>query len=174
MPALSHDSRTLYSDGERMTAIKAYLLRLILCGFFVSLAGALLRGKRAARAVTLCGGCLMILTTIRPLLRVDLSCLPDLISGMTKTERVEAAREKNEELLCRLVEEQTAAWVTQQAASMGMELTCAVTARAEGGTFVPDRLCLTGSWTEDKRAALSDLLTRELAVSPDHQRWVGG
>lgn len=157
-----------------MTAIKAYLLRLVLCGFLVSLAGALLRGKRAARAVTLCGGCLMILTTVRPLLRVDLSRLPDLMTGMTKAERAEAAREKNDALLRRLVEEQTAAWVEEKGKSLGMQLTCTVTARAESGAFVPDSLRLTGSWTEDKRAALTDVLSRELAIPPEKQRWVGG
>ena len=175
MPAIFDDTCTLYSDGEPMTAIKAYLLRLILCGFFVSLTGAILRSKRSARALSLCGGCLLILVTVRPLLQVDLSRLPDLITGLTRSEREEAAREKNNAILRRLVEEQTAAWIEDKGKELSMKITAFVTAKElESGSFVPDQVTIQGGWTTGEREALSEILSRELEIPPTHQRWVGG
>lgn len=158
-----------------MTAIKAYILRLILCGFLVSLSSALLRGKRTGKAVRLCGGCLLILVAVRPLLQVDLSRLPDLVTGLTRPQREAAAREKNQSLLRGLVEEQTAAWIEERGKELDMEITAAVTVReAEADTFVPDRVTLRGSWTQESREALAAILTRELEIPPERQRWVGG
>lgn len=156
-----------------MTALKAYFLRLVLCGFLVALTGALFRGKRSGRVLALCGGCLLILTAVEPLARVDLSKLPDLVTGMTGIERMEQAREKNDAILRRLVEEQTAAWITEQAEALGLDLECSVTARAEGeSVFVPDSVVLTGSWTEGQRTAMTARLEQELAIPSQRQQWV--
>ena len=156
-----------------MTAIKAYILRLVFCGFLVSLTGSVLRGKRSAKAVSLCGGCLLILVAVRPLLRVDLSRLPDLVTGLTRSEREEAAREKNNEILRRLIEEQTAEWIEDRGRELAMEITATVTAKEEGsGCFVPDQVA--GNWTQETRDALSEIIRRDLEIPPTRQRWVGG
>lgn len=158
-----------------MTAIKAYLLRLVYCGLLVSLANALLRGRKGGRALALCGGCLLILTALRPLLRVDLTRLPDLVTGLTRTERQAAAREKNRELLRGLVEAQTAEWIENRARSLGMELEARVEAEeAEAESFVPRAAALTGTWTEAQREALSAILAAELEIPSERQSWVGG
>ena len=158
-----------------MTAIKVYLLRLVLCGLLVSLANALLRGRKGGRALALCGGCLLILTALQPLLRVDLTRLPDLVTGLTRTERQAAAREKNRELLRGLVEAQTAEWIETRARSLGMELEARVEAEeAEAESFVPWSAVLTGTWTEAQREALSAILAAELEIPSERQRWVGG
>lgn len=157
-----------------MNAIKAYLLRLICCGFLVSLAGALLKGKRSGRILRLCGGCLMILTALNPLLRVDLAGLPDLITGLSPAQRMEEAREKNRELLRRMVTEQTERWILDRAAELGMEPELRVQTREEEGVFVPDGVLLRGSWTDAQRAALSAILSGELGIGPERQRWEEG
>lgn len=158
-----------------MTAFKSYILRLVFCGFFVSLCSALLHGKRASKALSLCGGCLLILTALRPLLQVDLSRLPDLVTGLSRPEREELAREKNNAILRGLVEEQTAAWIEDRGEELGMQITATVTAReAEAGTFVPDAVVIRGSWTAEEQTALSEILQRDLELPPTRQRWVGG
>lgn len=157
-----------------MTAIKAYFLRLIFCGFLVSLTGAMLRGRRAGKALTLCGGCLLILTAVRPLLQVDLCRLPDLVTGLTRSEREAAASEKNDALLRGLVEEQTAVWIVERGKELGMEITAVVTARPESGTFVPDSVTVGGSWSAEGREALTEILAQELELPAARQRWVGG
>ena len=158
-----------------MTAIKTYLLRLILCGFLVTLAGALVRGKKSVRALALCGGCLLILTALRPLMRVDLSRLPDLVTGLTRVEREAVAREKNDAILRSLVESQTVEWIEDRAAELGLTISAEVkTAEAEAGTFVPDSVTLSGNWTTVQREALTVILETELDIPPEKQRWVGG
>lgn len=158
-----------------MTSIKTYLLRLILCGFLVTLTGTLVRGRKAARAVALCGGCLMILTALRPLLQVDLSRLPDLVTGLTRMEREAEARKKNDALLRSMVESQTAEWIETKAAEYGLNIHAEVTAKeAEAGTFVPETVTITGSWSLSRKEAFSAVLEAELAVPPERQRWVGG
>ena len=158
-----------------MTAIKAYLMRVILCGFLVSLCTALLRGKRAEKLVVLCGGCLMILTVIRPLMQVDLSALPNLWTGLTQSERQAQAREKNEQILRGLVEAQTVQWLDEQAAELGMQVQFAVSAvGTEEGLYVPDRVTVTGSWTPEQRRILSDRMEHKLSLPPERQEWEGG
>ena len=158
-----------------MTAIKTYLLRLILCGFLVTLCGAVLRGRKGSRALALCGGCLMALTALKPLVQVDLSRLPDLVTGLTREERQAAAREKNVALLKSLVESQTEDWIEAKARELGMELQAEVSAEeAEADCFVPAAVRLTGTWTEQQREALSAILAAELAIPPERQRWAGG
>lgn len=158
-----------------MTAIKAYLLRLVCCGFFVSLATSLLRGKRSGRIVALCGGCLMILTAIRPLMRVNLSALPDLATGLTQAERRTLAREKNDALLQRLVEDQTVSWLEAQAGKLGMVASFAVqVVETAEGLWIPQRVQITGNWTEQQRQLLSKQMERELSLPPEQQEWEDG
>lgn len=158
-----------------MTAIKSYLLRLILCGLLTSLAGALLQGKRAGRALRLCGGCLLILTALRPLLRVELGKLPDLLTGLTQTQRAEEAKRKNDALLRGLVEAQTAAWAEERASGLGLQVSASVTAReTEEGCFVPDAISLRGSASAAQREALNAILRGELGLAPEKLRWEDG
>ena len=158
-----------------MTAIKQYLLRLVLCGFLTALASALLKDKKGARALALCGGCLMILASLRPLLRVELSRLPDLSTGLSSSQRQEEARRKNEQLLKGLVEEQCARWIEARAGELGMELRCRVSAKeAEAGSFVPEAAVLKGHWTAEQRQRLSEILAAELEIPPRRQSWEGG
>ena len=158
-----------------MNGVKAYLLRLVLCGFLISLSTALLRGKRAGKIHALCGGCLMILTALRPLLRVDLSALPDLMTGLTQSERQALAREKNEAILRRLVEEQTVQWLEQQAEELQISATFAVTAEeTEDGLWIPTQVAVSGQWTQEQREALQERIERQLGLPPIRQQWEGG
>ena len=158
-----------------MTAIKTYLLRLIFCGFLVTLCGALLRGRKTARVAALCGGCLMVLTALKPLVQVDLSRLPDLVTGLTRAEREAVAREKNNALLRSLVEAQTAEWIVSRAREFGLSVQAEVTAEeAEAETYVPTSVTLTGIWTQGQREAFSAILAAELDIPVERQRWVGG
>ena len=158
-----------------MNGVKTYLLRLVLCGFLISLSTALLREKRAGKIIALCGGCLMILTALRPLLHVDLSALPDLISGLTQSERQELAREKNEQILRRLVEEQTVRWLEEQAGGLGISASFSVTAEeTEEGLWVPTQVAVSGRWTQEQREAMQEKIEQELALPPGRQQWEGG
>ena len=117
----------------------------------------------------------MILTALRPLLQVDLSRLPDLVTGLTRFEREAEAREKNDALLRSLIESQTADWIENRADELGLTIHAEVTAEeAEAGIFVPCFVTITGAWTTSQRESFSAVLKRELDIPTERQRWVGG
>ena len=73
------------------------------------------------------------------------------------------------------MEEQTADWIETRARETGLTLKAEVTARDSGdGIFIPWIVSLTGTWTPAQREAFAGILTDELAVPPERQRWVGG
>lgn len=157
-----------------MTAFRQYLLKLILCGLLYGLAQTLLQGKKAAKAVALCGGCLIILTAVRPLMQVDFSKLPDLVSGLTRAQKLAEAKAKNDALLQKTVEEQTERWIVRRAGELGIKLEAEAECRAsEAGSFVPYRLRLRGSLTDAERDFFSAILAQELDVPPERQDWEG-
>ncbi len=154
-----------------MSAIKSYLLRLILCAFLLSLVSALPKSRRVGQVLKLCGGCLLILCALGPLLRVELSALPDLVTGLSRSQRQELARERNEALLARLVAEQTEQWLRARGEALGLAAEYAVQTRPEAGSFVPDSVTVTGQWTPEQRLVLSREMARELEIPAERQRW---
>lgn len=156
-----------------MTAIKTYLLRLLLCGLLVSLPGPLVKGKTKG-ILKLCGGCLLILTALEPLLRVDFSALPELGRdlGLSQMEGLEAAREKNEALMKRLVETQTEDWLRAQGEELRIAADYAVTAgQGPEGLWVPQRVEIRGYLSQEQKQALSRRITEGLSVPAEAQSW---
>ncbi len=159
-----------------MSAVREYLIRLISCGFLVSLAGTLPIGKTAKNAVRLCGGCLMLLVALTPLLTLDGSALMGKLRSLTlpDTERIENARERNDLLLKRMVEEETARKMADEAAREGAELNVSVTARKEesGGLYVPWEVTLTGACDEASAERIRISLEETWGIPPERQRWI--
>ena len=158
-----------------MKEIKAYLLRIILCGFLLSLWGAFFQGRQEKKALTLCGGCLMILVVVQPLLRVDLTRLPslwqDLDPGIIRSPR--EAAEENDRLLQRMVEDQTRAWLLAQAEAAGIPADFDVTAeKAAEGLFVPCAVEIRGGLSAPQRQTLEALLD-QLEIPPERRNWRG-
>lgn len=158
-----------------MNSVKTYLLRLVLCGFLVSLAGLLNREGREKQLLRLCGGCLLLITAIRPLVSLDLSALQDRLGALglpAPITREEASR-RNDEILAELVAEQTERRILEQAEELGMKLSVRVTTARdpETGLFLPDRAELLGAWTPEERAALSAWISQSLDLDPERQTW---
>lgn len=158
-----------------MNELNAYILRLILCGAMVSLGGSLLKSPRTKRAAALCGGCLLLLTALGPLVRVDLTRIPDGLSDLLgrRAEDLAEAREKNDAILRALVEDQTEAWLAARGEALGADCDFSVTAEArEAGLWVPVAVEIRGTWTPDQRQALARAMEEDLGIPPDRQRWV--
>lgn len=157
-----------------MDGIKAYLMRIILCGFLVSLGQGFLQGRQGKKVLTLCGGCLMILTVLQPLLRVDLNRLPNLWKELERAgfSAVQEGSARNDEILRQMVEGQTEQWLTEQTEDWNPSLRFSVTAvKKEEGLFVPWEVVIRGSDPERWRQRLATLL-EALDIPPERQRWV--
>ncbi len=158
-----------------MNGIRMYLIRLVSCGFLISLAGSLPIGKTAKNAVRLCGGCLMLLVALTPLLTVDGSSLIGKLGIISRqdTEQIENARIRNDLLLKRMVEEEASRRIEEKAAEYGAELNAAVNARKEetGGLYVPWEITLTGTCDEETEDDLRTYLLETWAIPPERQGW---
>ena len=158
-----------------MSGIREYFLRLIFCGFLVSLVGSLTTEKRIKRIVSLCGGCLILITAVRPLLSVDLQSLPDRLRdlGLSTAITQEEARARNDGILAALVTEQTEERIRTELdrQKAGLAVTVRVERDPETGLFLPAEVTLRGSCSPEQKKAVSDYLERELDLPPDKQVW---
>lgn len=158
-----------------MSAIKEYFFQLICCGFLISLMGTLVHNPRVKRIICLGGGCLILLTAVRPLLAVDLESLPDRLSGIDYPAVItqEEAKERNDRLLADLVQQQTQQRITAEAERLSAPLTAEVQVARdpETGLFLPKAVTLTGSCTREQRERLAEYLEQELNLPPGSQIW---
>ena len=157
-----------------MRELRAYLLRVVACGLLVSLAGTLPLSKRIRQAVVLCGGCLMMLTALGPILRADLTQLPQFLAELSGSdpEGLEQAAEKNDALLKEMIESQAAEQITEQAQSLGADLQISVEAKKDptSGLYLPWAVTLTGPVAPTQRSALEAYL-QSLDIPPQRQSW---
>ena len=158
-----------------MNAVRTYLLRVAACGFLVSLAGALPLSKRIRQAAILCGGCLMVLTAVGPLLRADLRQLPQFLTEYAgeNPEALEEAERKNDLLLKELIESQTEDMITQEALALGLSPEITVEARKDpdSGLYLPWSVELRGAAAGEQKARLEAYLN-SLDLPPERQSWL--
>ena len=159
-----------------MTAIKSWLLSVVACSFLGALAQSLPLKRTGKRALTLLCGCLLVLTVLRPLLRLkDLSPADLLLPWETADpEAVARAESENEALLQELIRSQTEDLLAQKAEAVGAALTFRVELRRDeaAGVWVPWAVEASGRADAAQQAALSDWLQDALSIPPERQRWV--
>ena len=159
-----------------MNGIRSWLLRIVACGFLVSLAELIPIPKTAKRAMKLCCGCLMILTVLRPLIGLDLSAIGDqlfrLEGGDSMT--VEQAEEENRIILRKLISDQTNQLLREKANELGTEAEFETELRLDEATgiWIPWSIEIRGAFTPEQRAALADYLEQELDIPAERQRWL--
>ena len=159
-----------------MNGIRTYLLRLILCGFVISLAGALTPWQKGKRIVTLCGGCILLLMALRPLVNFDpaeLSLRLGQLGLAPAPISPEEAKARNEALLEELVIRQTAEKVLAAAGeeASGLELEIRAGRDPETGLPAPVSIRLRGSVTAETRQRLTEYLASSLGIPPERQLW---
>lgn len=157
-----------------MNAVRAYLLRIVLCAFFVSLAGALPMQKTVKRAVTLCGGCLMILVVLRPLLGTDFRAVTERwMLPSWESEEASDPEEVYAGLMRQLVAEQTEALLQTRAEALGASVSFRVELAKDesANSYVPWAVETRGALTPEQREALGDYMTEALDIPAERQRW---
>ena len=158
-----------------MNAVRTYLLRVAACGFLVSLVGALPLSRRIRQAALLCGGCLMVLAAVGPLLRADLRQLPQFLTEYAgeDPEALEEAERKNELLLKELIESQTVEMITQEALRLGLtqEITVEAKKDPDSGLYLPWSVELRGAAEQEKKEMLAAYLN-SLNLPPERQSWL--
>ena len=153
-----------------MQRIGAYFIGIAAAAMAVSLAEACLRRGALRRAVRLAGGVVLSLTVLGPLVRLTLDSFGQYIAGVQLEEdaRRTGVEVRRSELLCRIIQEKTEAYILDKAGELGLEVTVRVETRTEGnGIPVPWSAELTGSWSQ----ALASALETELGIPAERQVW---
>lgn len=137
-----------------------------------ALAQSLMPEGGAKSAGRLVAGLLLLLAVVKPLVGADTAVL----SGALAEYRLRSAgdgaalAEKNEALVKVIIEEKTAAYISDKAQELGIACTVRVTCRCgEDGTVWPESAVITGDLTREERSRLARLLEAELAIGQENQ-----
>lgn len=153
-----------------MGAVRGWLTALVAVTLLLTAAQVLVPEGTFRRLSGFIGGLILLVTLLRPLLGVDLARL-DL--GLEDYEA--AIQERRSELeaagksqLTGIIEDRTAAYISDKADALGLAVTARVTARpGADGVPVPWHAELTGPRSPELAACID----RELGIPPERQVW---
>lgn len=156
-----------------MTAVRTWLLGVILTSFACAVARNLVPSGREQRFLRLTSGLLVLLSAVQPLARVG-EMLPAFapldLSEQIQSQKDSMEQEKERELSS-LIAERTAAYIWDKASQLGVEVTVSVELTiSEGGLPIPNVVTLMGSYSEE----LSAWLEREMGIDVHQQIWLEG
>lgn len=151
-------------------AVRTWLTTLVAVSLLLSVVQTLVPEGRLRRIASFTGGLLLMLTLLRPLLGADLERL-DL--HLEDYEAEIAARqaelaESGRDQLQSIIETRTAAYISDKADALGLNVTVRVEAKAgEDGVPVPCRADLAGERSE----ALASYMEESLGIPRERQVW---
>ncbi len=159
-----------------MSGLRAYLLSVVSCAFLVSLASLIPVQKPVKKAMQLCCGCLLVITAVRPLARLDLNAMTPLLD-QTLFDEARVAREaetEHEKLLQGLIREQTCDYLEKRADAMGISAAFEVGLEPDpsSGTWLPWTVEIRGTISSEQRQALSEWIEKDLNIPAERQRWL--
>lgn len=158
-----------------MNAVREYLLRLLACAFTVAVASVLVDHPRMGRLIRLCGGCLLAVVALQPLMSVPLESWSAELGNtiLPSTDWEETAREQNARLMEQLVLEQTEALIDRELERLGIEGDYTLTLRYDEalGAPVPWSVNVSSSCGVSERYALSTFFSESLGIPEERQVW---
>lgn len=155
-----------------MELIRQWIVGITGAALILALTDALIPGGSAKKVGRLAGGLLMMLAVVQPLVGLDYDALAQVLSEyrVTAAGYGDALEQENERLVKAIIEEQTAAYISDKAEELGMDCTAEVTYHyGTDGAVWPEFIFVRGHFTEQQREALSRYLEAELAVPEESQ-----
>ena len=129
--------------------------------------------KRAAR---LAGGLLLLLAVVKPLISLDGSALTRAMTEyrLDAEYSAQALEEENKTLMMDIIEAQSAAYIQDKAAGLGITCLAAVEAEGGGDWPVPTAVTITGALTAEQREALTRAIEADFAIPAERQTYESG
>ena len=155
-----------------IAAVRGWLTSLIYTAMVVAVAEHIVPSGGLKKIVSLTGGFLLLMMMVKPLERVDLDFMTFDYDGYAQTveERREELEQEQTQKLRMLIEEQTAAYISDKARRLGLE--CRVTVRCkvgEEGVPYPDSVVVDGVGSEE----LGKWMAEELDIPTERQVFHG-
>lgn len=155
-----------------MEGIRQWLLGMVCAAMAAALAQSLAPEGGPKRICKLAGALVLLLATVNPLLRLDEGALSRLTQDYQSAlgESAGALEEENDLLYETIIEERTAAYILDKAEELGISCQAEVEYRYDQeGVPYPYRARVTGTWTQEQRQALGQVLEGELGIPPERQ-----
>ncbi len=153
-----------------MAAVREWLLSVAAVTVLLAAVRQLTGGGTVGKAASFLGGLLLLAALLQPLPGLDMGQLERAAAEMRQELERESGRmaaESGEELTA-LIESRTAAYISEQAAEMGLRVTADVeTEPGPEGIPVPVSAVLRG----ERSAPLEGWMERELGIPAERQVW---
>ena len=129
--------------------------------------------KRAAR---LAGGLLLLLAVVKPLISLDGSALTRAMTEyrLDAEYSAQALEEENKTLMMDIIEAQSAAYIQDKAAALGITCTVQVAADEAAEYPIPKVVTITGELSREEREALTEQIEADFAIPADRQYYESG
>lgn len=157
-----------------MELVRNWLIGVTAAAMVVALADSLAPDGAVKKIGKLTGGLLLAIAILQPVVGLNYAAL----SGILTDYRMEAAgystalETENLRLVKTIIEEQTAAYIQDKAAELGVGCTVEVTCRADGdGNPYPASVIVYGDLTREQADTLSRMIEGDLAIPAKDQQY---
>ena len=155
-------------------SFRAYLLAIAAVAMAVSLSTALIRGKAIRKAIRLSGGIVLILVVLGPMVKANLDSFGQYLSGVIlEQDALRSGIEvKNKDIMARIIQEKTEAYILDKAEALGAEIQVTVTVEEGQDYPYPAAATIEGFLTDAQQATLAEDLERSLAIPKERQEFL--
>jgi stage III sporulation protein AF len=151
-----------------MTWLKDWLLGIVAAALAVALAQSLTPEGTVKKVGRLVGGLILLLAVVKPLAQLDVDALA--VTAAAYSDSASEAAQAGEETLKTLIAQKVGAYIVDKGDALGLSCTAQVTvAQDEAGWPIPWAVTVTGTWTEEQRAALSRTVEEDLDIPAQRQ-----
>jgi len=157
-----------------MELIKDWILGITSASVLLSIAKALIPKGAVKQVGELACGLILLMAIAAPLAELDIGELSLALTEYRMSGEGSAGLLKieNTELIKEIIEEKTAAYISDKATELGMHCSAEIAYEySETGLVYPVAVSLRGTWTESQRAQLTAFIESELAVPKDKQTY---
>ncbi|HIT31348.1 MAG TPA: stage III sporulation protein AF [Candidatus Enterenecus stercoripullorum] len=155
-----------------MELIRQWLLGMACAAMAAALAQSLAPEGGPKRICRLAGALVLLLAAVSPLLKLDEGVLSRLAEDyqVTMGGYTDALEEENNLLYQSIIERQTAAYIVDKAEELGISCQAEVKYRYDqDGAPYPYEARLRGTWTQEQREGLEEMLEEDLDIPPERQ-----
>ena len=154
----------------------SWLMGVTCAAMILALAEGLSPAGGPKRAARLAGGLLLLLAVVKPLLSLDGSALTQAMTEyrLDAEYSAQALEGENKTLMKDIIEAQTAAYIQDKAAALGITCRVAVEADLTADYPVPKVVTVTGELDRQQRQALTDQIEADFAIPADRQYYESG
>ena len=159
-----------------MDVIRQWIVGVTCASVLLAITQSLMPAGGVRRVGRLAGGLLLLLAATAPLASLDGAALGATLTEYRVAESGSAAllELENERLVKEIIEEQTAAYISDKARELGGTCTAEVTYEyGDEGMVRPVAVSIRGTLTEQQRSRLTGIIETDLAIPEENQTYEG-